>query len=70
MAKNQVPKGISSAQEWFEQRGWQPFAFQVEAWHAFAKAKDGVVNAPTGSGKTYSLLVPIVAGGIDQPERD
>jgi ATP-dependent Lhr-like helicase len=70
MADFQGNSGLSAAQKWFEDRDWQPFTFQLDAWHAFAKAKDGVVNAPTGSGKTYSLLVPIVAGGIDRPERD
>jgi ATP-dependent Lhr-like helicase len=32
----------------------------VEAWEAYLAGKSGLVNAPTGSGKTYSLLVPIL----------
>jgi ATP-dependent Lhr-like helicase len=46
--------------KWFEQRGWKPFAFQVEAWQAYLEGYSGLVNAPTGSGKTYSLMMPIM----------
>lgn len=44
---------------WFTNRGWKPFAFQTEAWSSYLSGKSGVVNAPTGSGKTYSLLMPM-----------
>lgn len=44
---------------WFSSRGWKPFAFQTEAWSSYLAGKSGVVNAPTGSGKTYSLLMPM-----------
>jgi ATP-dependent Lhr-like helicase len=45
---------------WFKSNGWTPFEFQLEAWDAYLDGKSGLVNAPTGSGKTYSLLVPIL----------
>jgi ATP-dependent Lhr-like helicase len=48
----------SQARAWFEQQGWKPFDFQVDAWRAHADGQCGIVNAPTGSGKTYSLLLP------------
>lgn len=47
----------------FSERGWAPFPFQLEAWHWCAGGGDGLVNAPTGSGKTYSVLVPAVLDG-------
>ena len=40
--------------------GWKPFAFQLEAWQACVEGYSGLVNAPTGSGKTYSLMIPAV----------
>lgn len=40
--------------------GWRPFDFQLEAWSAYLSGYHGLVNAPTGSGKTYSLLMPIL----------
>ncbi|WP_431129042.1 ligase-associated DNA damage response DEXH box helicase [Flagellimonas flava] len=48
------------AQEWFHQQGWKPFAFQKQSWEAFLNGKHGLLNAPTGSGKTYALWFPIV----------
>lgn len=48
------------AEEWFRLKNWKAFPFQQKAWKAFAQKKSGIVNAPTGSGKTYSLMVPIV----------
>lgn len=51
---------LKVGKDWFEKMGWTPFAFQLEAWQAYLNGKSGLVNAPTGSGKTYSLLVPIV----------
>ncbi len=48
------------AVDWFEQQEWTPFAFQKQAWVAFLKGKNGLLNAPTGSGKTYALWVAIV----------
>ena len=48
---------------WFKNQGWTPFAFQLEAWQKFTDGYSGMVNAPTGSGKTYSLLLPIILEG-------
>src|SRR5688500_7968999 len=51
---------LKVGKDWFTEMGWQPFAFQQEAWNACLSGTSGLVNAPTGSGKTYSLMVPIV----------
>ncbi|MBT1705676.1 ligase-associated DNA damage response DEXH box helicase [Chryseosolibacter indicus] len=50
---------LEIGKDWFKERGWQPFDFQTEAWGAFLSGFSGLVNAPTGSGKTYSLMVAI-----------
>ncbi|NVK03667.1 MAG: ligase-associated DNA damage response DEXH box helicase [Flavobacteriia bacterium] len=49
---------VQKAEAWFQSLGWSAFPFQKEAWEAYAKGRSGLVNAPTGSGKTYSLLLP------------
>lgn len=46
--------------QWFDALHWQPQKFQTEAWEAVWAGKSGLVNAPTGSGKTYSLLLPFL----------
>jgi ATP-dependent helicase Lhr and Lhr-like helicase len=53
----------SVGSRWFSEQGWTPFDFQLQAWRAHAEGKCGIVNAPTGSGKTYSLLVPSLLHG-------
>jgi len=51
---------LAIAENWFSKQGWKPFPFQKQTWNAYLKGKNGLLNAPTGSGKTYSLWVPIV----------
>jgi ATP-dependent Lhr-like helicase len=54
------------AENWFEKQGWKPFAFQTQTWTAFLQGKNGLLNAPTGSGKTYALWIPIILNYIRQ----
>jgi len=51
----------SLAMSFFKKQGWQAFPFQEDTWKACAAGKSGILNAPTGSGKTYALMLPIVA---------
>ncbi|WP_378185851.1 ligase-associated DNA damage response DEXH box helicase [Aquimarina sp. W85] len=55
---------LTIAETWFSNQGWKPFAFQRQSWNAFLSGKNGLLNAPTGSGKTYALWVPIVLNYI------
>ncbi len=55
---------LKNALDWFASKGWTPFGFQVAAWESYGNGQSGLVNAPTGSGKTYSLLVPILLEGL------
>lgn len=48
------------AENWFRDQAWKPFPFQQQTWTAFLQGKNGLLNAPTGSGKTYALWFPIV----------
>lgn len=60
---------INIAETWFHQKDWKVFPFQKKTWKAFLGGKHGLLNAPTGSGKTYALWVPIVLQFIkDNPE--
>jgi len=65
--------GQQAVETWFASRGWHSFPFQREAWEAYELGEHGMVNAPTGSGKTYSLMGAILAHhithyGNDQPK--
>lgn len=52
------------AQNWFLEQDWKPFKFQKDTWTAFLQGKHGLLNAPTGSGKTYALWFPVVLNYI------
>ncbi len=60
MSTLHIKKGL----DWFVSRGWTAFVFQLEAWENYGQGLSGLVNAPTGSGKTFSLLVPILLEGL------
>ncbi len=55
--------------DWFDDQGWTLFPFQKEAWQRYLAGQSGLVNAPTGAGKTYSLLVPALLQGLREPNR-
>ena len=57
MNKNKL---LKIADNWFKDQKWKSFPFQKETWNAFLEGKNGLLNAPTGSGKTYALWIPIV----------
>lgn len=60
---------LALGKEWFSKKGWEPFPFQLEAWDSYLKGCSGIVNAPTGSGKTYSLIVPILLEAIEKGDQ-
>lgn len=40
---------------WFYNQNWKPHEFQEQTWKAIAKGKSGLLNAPTGYGKTLAV---------------
>lgn len=63
------PSLTALSNNWFTQKGWAPFAFQEEAWQAYLEGYNGLINAPTGSGKTYSLVMPILLEFIREQQK-
>ncbi|MGD8428288.1 MAG: ligase-associated DNA damage response DEXH box helicase [Balneolaceae bacterium] len=58
--------GLQIVESWFKQRNWQPFDYQYEVWQAFLNGKNGLLNAPTGSGKTFALWMPILIKWVNE----
>jgi len=58
-------KNDKTISDWMEAKGWQPFQYQVETWNAIRKNKSGLVNAPTGCGKTFSVFIGAVLNFMD-----
>ncbi|MDG1674346.1 MAG: DEAD/DEAH box helicase [Flavobacteriales bacterium] len=48
-------------ERWFAEQGWTPQEFQREVWQACAAGEDGLLQAPTGSGKTYAAMGHVMA---------
>lgn len=51
---------LKVALDYFQKKGWTPFPFQIETWNDFLDGKSGLLNAPTGSGKTFALWFPVI----------
>lgn len=47
--------------QWLTKKGISPFPFQEDVWKAMAEGKSGLLQAPTGSGKTYALWLGALA---------
>ena len=52
--------GYKIIQEWLAAKGHRPFPFQEETWEHIINGKSGLVNAPTGFGKTFSVFLGAV----------
>jgi ATP-dependent Lhr-like helicase len=52
---------LNACHLWFESMGWSAAEYQLNSWEAQEKKQHGLINAPTGSGKTYAALLPIIA---------
>ena len=52
-----------------EEKGIQPFPFQQKSWEKYGKNYSGMVIAPTGYGKTYSLLLAVIIDFFNYPDK-
>jgi ATP-dependent Lhr-like helicase len=61
--------GYKVIHQWLEEKGLKPFAFQEETWQHIIDGKSGLVNAPTGCGKTFSVFLGVLIDFInDHPD--
>ena len=51
------------------QKDFAPFTFQLETWEKFYKNYSGMVVAPTGFGKTYSVFLAVIIDFLNYPEK-
>ena len=43
--------------DWFELQGWEPLPFQSQTWQAYIEGRSGLIQVPTGSGKTFAAVM-------------
>jgi ATP-dependent helicase Lhr and Lhr-like helicase len=62
--------GYKVIREWMGSQGREPFAFQEEAWEHVLAGDSGLVNAPTGCGKTFSVFLGALIDHINRNPED
>lgn len=62
--------GYTIIREWLAKKGFTPFVFQEETWQHIINGQSGLVNAPTGFGKTFSVFLGAVIDFINQHPLD
>jgi ATP-dependent helicase Lhr and Lhr-like helicase len=63
-------KGYQVIHSWFKSKGLHPFEFQEETWMHILHCRSGLVNAPTGCGKTFSVFLGALIGFINEYPED
>ena len=61
--------GYQIIQNWMMDKGISPFKFQIDTWRKFGTGYSGMVVAPTGFGKTYSVFLALISDFLNHPEK-
>ncbi|MEC5156353.1 ligase-associated DNA damage response DEXH box helicase [Chryseobacterium sp. MP_3.2] len=64
----QETPGLQVIKNWMAEKDFSPFNFQLETWEKYYKNYSGMVVAPTGFGKTYSVFLAVVTDFLNFPE--
>lgn len=61
-------RGYEVIKKWLLQNNFKPFPFQEETWQKILGQTSGIVNAPTGCGKTFSVFLGALIQFINEHE--
>ncbi len=56
--------------QWLTAKGLYAFPFQEQTWQQILESNSGLVNAPTGCGKTYSVFIGAIIQFINEHPKD
>lgn len=59
--------GFQIIKKWMDEKDREPFGFQSETWFKFSNNYSGMVIAPTGFGKTFSVFLAVVIDYMNHP---
>jgi ATP-dependent helicase Lhr and Lhr-like helicase len=62
--------GYQIIHQWLTEKNLHPFSFQEETWQHIIDGESGLVNAPTGCGKTFSVFLGAVIDFINHHPKD
>ena len=57
---------LAPIEAWFARQGWTSMPFQRQAWQAYLAGESGLIQVPTGSGKTYAAVMGPIAEMLDE----
>lgn len=61
-------QGYKIIKNWMQEKGHKPFSFQDQTWERYHNNYSGMVVAPTGFGKTFSVFLAVVINYLNAPE--
>jgi len=61
-------QGYQIIENWLAEKGHEPFSFQNQTWERYHNNYSGVVVAPTGFGKTFSVFLAVVIDYFNNPK--
>lgn len=67
MTNIHTTEGYKIVANWMENQGMQPFSFQKKTWSKYAQGYNGLVVAPTGMGKTFSVFFAVLIDFLNAP---
>ena len=62
--------GFKTIKRWLDKQQRKPFTFQKETWESIINKQSGLVNAPTGFGKTFSVFLGALIQFINDNPKD
>ena len=62
--------GYTVINHWLETKSFKPFLFQQQSWQYIAAGESGLVNAPTGCGKTFAVFLGALINFINEHPED
>lgn len=65
----QETEGYRIILNWLADQGKAPFSFQEKTWERYHNGYSGMVIAPTGFGKTFSVFLGVLIDFMNRPER-
>lgn len=68
MKNLQESPGYRIVEKWMHGKAQKPFDFQLQTWNAYQNGFSGMVVAPTGFGKTFSVFLAVVIDYLNRPD--
>ncbi|WP_312418934.1 ligase-associated DNA damage response DEXH box helicase [Epilithonimonas sp.] len=68
MSNFENTNGFKIIQNWMMEKSISPFKFQIQTWQKFGSGYSGMVVAPTGFGKTFSVFLALISDFLNNPE--